>query len=126
MEYATPLTLVSSSYVSKIQGIQYRALRIIFNAPLKASSTELAQLDTMHTRLTNLSKKYLDKVIYNDNEIICVLISNRSSLIESTDSNMKTLLNIMGFDEKLAKQASQTRANAITWEVGSSNPQGVT
>ena len=117
MEYAPPLSLISSSNVAKLQGIQYRALRIIYKAPLKASSTELhnkAQLDTMHTRLTNLSKKYLEKAINNNNELISVLINNHTSLINSMNSNSKTLLNTMGIDERFTEHALQSRENIIT------------
>jgi len=97
MEYAPPLSLISTSNISKLQGVQYQALRIIYKAPLKSSSTDLhnkAKISTVNIRLNYLSKKYLTKAIYTNNELINILIVNRNS---TQDPSTPTLLDIMGF-----------------------------
>ena len=97
MEYAPPLSLISTSNISRLQGVQYQALRIIYKAPLKSSSTDLhnkAKISTVNIRLNYLSKKYLTKAIYTNNELINILIVNRNS---TQDPSPPTLLDIMGF-----------------------------
>ncbi len=92
MEFAPPLSLISTSNISKLQGVQYQALRIIYKTSLKASSTDLhnrAKLSTVNIRLN-----YLTKAINTNNELINILIVNRNS---TQDPSTPTLLDIMGF-----------------------------
>jgi hypothetical protein len=107
MEYAPPLSLISSVNIAKLQGIQYQALRIIFKAPIKTSSTELhnkAKLNQIKVRLTNLSHKYLVKAINTNNELILNLLRNYNY---NHTSDTTSLLNLMGIDGLRATIASQ-------------------
>jgi len=95
MEYAPPLFLISPVNIAKLQGIQYQALRIIYKAPIKTSSTELhskAKINQMKVRLTNLSNKYIVKAINTNNEIILYLLENYHT------SDTTPLLTLMGID----------------------------
>jgi len=109
MEYAPPLSLIFTSNISKLQGFQYQALRIIYiyKAPLKASSTDLhnkAKTSTVNIRLSYLSKKYLTKAINTNNEFINILIVNCNS---TKDLLTPTLQDIMGFAGSGASVTSQ-------------------
>jgi hypothetical protein len=50
MEYAAPLTILSNANIKLLQGVQHQALRIIFKAPLIASSAELHAKAKDHAR----------------------------------------------------------------------------
>ena len=61
MEYAAPLLRSNKDNIKKLNGIQYRALKIIFKAPLGASSTELhtkGNIEKVKERLAKLSNNY--------------------------------------------------------------------
>ena len=101
MEYAAPLSLITKSNINKLQGIQYQALRIIYKAPLKSSSTELhnkANQETMKIRQEKLSSNYLIKATCSNNELINSLIDNRPTQTIGSPQIKKTLLDTMGIN----------------------------
>jgi hypothetical protein len=66
MEYAAPLLQSNKDNIKKLNGIQYRALKIIFKAPLSASSTELhtkGNIEKVKERLAKLSNNYARKTL---------------------------------------------------------------
>ncbi len=77
MEYAAPLTILSNANIRLLQGVQYQALRIIYKAPLMASSTELhlkAGIENIHNRLLGLSKKFVERASKVGNPLILKLL----------------------------------------------------
>ena len=73
MEYASPLTQLRMVNIKTLQGIQYKALRIIFKAPLATLSSELntrAKIETIKSRIEKLSNNYLKKANKYNNELI--------------------------------------------------------
>jgi hypothetical protein len=79
MEYAAPLLQSNKDNIKKLNGIQYRALKIIFKAPLGASSTELhtkGNIEKVKERLAKLSNNYARKTLKTGNELLSDLIQN--------------------------------------------------
>ena len=101
IRYSSHNIQVSHTVLHRIcssQGIQYQALRIIFKAPPKASSIELhqrAKVNSIKTRLSNLSLKYLIRAINTNNELIRILLEKHKRLNYPTN-NVPTLLDLMG------------------------------
>ena len=79
MEYAAPVLLTSNYFIKKMQGVQYKALRIIFKEPPGCSSTmlhEKSKLQTVKARMEQLSHNYLKSAISNNNPLIIKLLEN--------------------------------------------------
>ena len=79
MEYTAPLLQSNKDNIKKLNGIQYRALKIIFKAPLGASSTELhtkGNIEKVKERLAKLSNNYARKTLKTGNELLSDLIQN--------------------------------------------------
>ena len=71
--------LSNKDNIKKLNGIQYRALKIIFKAPLGASSTELhtkGNIEKVKERLAKLSNNYARKTLKTGNELLSDLIQN--------------------------------------------------
>jgi len=97
MEYAAPLTILSNANIKLLQGVQHQALRIIFKAPLIASSAELhakANIQTMQERILDLSKRYVDRASKYDNPLI-------KSLILALDSTAKGPLAVISRNQHI-------------------------
>ncbi len=76
MEYAPSLILRTKSNIDNLKAVQYHALRTIFKAPLRTSSTELhkkANLETVETRLNKLNKNYMENCKNSQNDLINLL-----------------------------------------------------
>ena len=70
------LLLTSSYFKTLMNSIQYKALRIIFKAPARWSSTWLhkkANIPEVEDRLNSLGKFYLDQAIINRSPVITLL-----------------------------------------------------
>ena len=97
MEYAAPVLISSNYFKTAMNGIQYKALRIIFKEPPRCSSTLLhcrAKIATIEDRLNFLATNYLKNASLNCNPIIETLIEDlkissgvRKTPIEIIQSN---------------------------------------
>ena len=98
MEYAPPIFLMSDSNVKQLSGIQYQALRIILNQPLKVSSTEMhrkSKLETFDNRLKKLSLNYFKSIQFYENELMMKLLRNHPNQDQFRDINLTSPINIM-------------------------------
>ena len=96
LEHAAPLVIMSESNVKKLQGIQYQSLKIIAKESLGCSSQylhDLFQIETIESRLYNLSSKYLELAIRNKNPMIINLIDT----ITYSAGRIKTPLEKIGY-----------------------------
>ena len=72
MEYAAPALFISKYYIQLMNGIQYKALKIIFKEKTGVSSTSLhnkAKISTISNRFNLLSKNYFKNSIVNLNPL---------------------------------------------------------
>ena len=79
MEYAAPILITSNYFIQKLEGVQYKALRLIFKEPHGCSSTMLykkACIPRVEQRIEQLSFKYLNSTIDNNNPLIKILFEN--------------------------------------------------
>lgn len=79
MEYAAPILITSNYFIQKLEGVQYKALRLIFKELHGCSSTMLykkACIPRVEQRIEQLSFKYLNSTIDNNNPLIKILFEN--------------------------------------------------
>ena len=79
MEYTAPTLLMSKYFMQQMQGVQYRALKIILKKGYKTSSTYLhstAKIETIEERFKKISINYLNNAILNKNPLILELTNN--------------------------------------------------
>ena len=70
---------MSNYNINKLQGIQYQALKIIYKEKVMCSSNylhDISGIKTIETRLYDLSAKYIEKAILNNNELIIKLLND--------------------------------------------------
>ena len=76
MEYAPAVILKSDFNLKRLSGIQYQALKIIYKEPYLSSSTTLhsiSKIQPFKERIYELSIKYLERQINNNNPLITKL-----------------------------------------------------
>ena len=93
MEYASPILIPNENNITRLHGVQYKALQIIHQEKFKCASTylhHLSGIEIFKDRLFSLSESYIEKNIINKNPLMLDLIEN---LTNSTD--VKTPLEIL-------------------------------
>lgn len=92
MEYAPQLLRMTEKNINRLHGVQYQALKIIYKEKYDSSSRflhDLSQIETMGTRLANLSDKYIERATLNGNELILSLMNEITfSAFEKTPLEM--------------------------------------
>ena len=78
MEYAPQIHIVNSKNIDRLNGIQYKALRIIYKEKFNCSSTflhHISSIDTLENRIYSLNTNYMEKNILNSNPLIAELLN---------------------------------------------------
>ncbi|RNA21489.1 hypothetical protein BpHYR1_029192 [Brachionus plicatilis] len=94
MEYASPITILNVNNISRLHGIQYKALQIIHKEKFKCSNTylhDLSGIESVNDRFLNLSKRYIEKNILSQNPLMLDLIENQIHTIGNIEFKLNNI-----------------------------------
>jgi hypothetical protein len=94
MEYGSRLLLMSEYNLTKLNGIQYNVLKIIHKEARRTSNTylhDLSSIPKVKERLTELSRRYIEKAINNKNPLILKLAEEAIN----ENQNYKSIFNVI-------------------------------